>query len=213
MNNSLRSTLAIALACCFTLSTPAFARQAAQPIQGAVQEQALTTDVDVADIEAMPPAVADAPADAMAPVDAAAPTEAMEPATDSTPAKNPAPADPGLLPVYKDFGELPGLTALMDDFMVLLLADPRMRPFFENADQAAIKKHLVEQFCVILGGPCTYTGRNMKASHAGLEINRNNFNALVEDLQVAMNKHGIPFRSQNKLLAKLAPMHHEIETQ
>lgn len=130
----------------------------------------------------------------------------------TTPASNPALADPSLLPVYKDFGELPGLTALMDDFMALLLADRRMKPFFEDVDQVAVKKHLVEQFCVILGGPCSYTGRDMREAHAGLEINRNNFNALVEVLQVAMDKRDIPFRSQNRLLAKLAPMHREIET-
>ena len=113
--------------------------------------------------------------------------------------------------LYKAFGEKPGLVALMDDFMVRLLADPRMRPFFENADQASIKKHLVEQFCVILGGPCNYTGRSMKAAHERLEIDRSNFNALVEDLQIVMGKRKIPFRSQNKLLAKLAPMHRDIE--
>ncbi|MGH8051267.1 MAG: group I truncated hemoglobin [Arenimonas sp.] len=125
---------------------------------------------------------------------------------------NPAPAFPELLPVYKQFGEEAGLVKLMDVFMQKLLADPRMRPFFENADQARVKKHLVEQFCVILGGPCTYSGRDMKSSHATLGIDRSNFNALVEDLQWAMNKQGIPFRAQNKLLAKLAPMHREIET-
>ena len=52
----------------------------------------------------------------------------------------------------------------------------------------------------------------MKTAHEGLKINRSNFNALVEDLQVSMDKRGISFRSQNKLLAKLAPMHHEVET-
>ena len=123
-----------------------------------------------------------------------------------------APAFPELLPVFKQFGEEAGLVKLMDVFMDRMLADPRMRPFFENTDQAKVKKHLVEQFCVILGGQCTYTGRDMKSSHAALGIDRANFNALVEDLQWAMNKQGIPFRAQNKLLAKLAPMHREIET-
>ena len=123
-----------------------------------------------------------------------------------------APAFPELLPVYQQFGEEAGLVKLMDVFMEKLLADPRMRPFFENTDQAKVKKHLVEQFCVILGGQCQYTGRDMKSSHAALGIDRANFNALVEDLQLAMDKQGIPFRAQNKLLAKLAPMHREIET-
>ena len=101
----------------------------------------------------------------------------------------------------------------MDEFMVILLADERTRPFFADADQVAIKKHLAEQFCVILGGPCTYSGRDMKSSHKGLDIGRGHFNALVEDLQMAMDKRGISFRAQNKLLAKLAPMYREIETQ
>ncbi len=126
-------------------------------------------------------------------------------------AADPAPADASMLPVYRAFGELPGLTVLMDDFMKRLIADSRTRPFFENADQVNIKKLLVEQFCVILGGPCTYTGRDMKTTHAGLDIKRGNFNALVEDLQAAMDGRNIPFRAQNKLLAKLAPMHREIE--
>jgi hemoglobin len=125
---------------------------------------------------------------------------------------NPAPAHPELIEVYKQFGEEAGLIKLMDVFMVKLLEDPRMRPFFENSDQAKVKRHLVEQFCVILGGSCTYSGRDMKTAHAGMNINRANFNALVEDLQWAMNKQGIPFRAQNKLLAKLAPMHREIES-
>ena len=42
-------------------------------------------------------------------------------------------------------------------------------------------------------------------------IGRGHFNALVEDLQIAMDKRGIPFRAQNQLPAKLVPMHREIE--
>ena len=113
--------------------------------------------------------------------------------------------------MYKQFGEEAGLVALMDDFMVRLVADSRTRRFFEPADQAKIKKHLVEQFCVILGGPCSYTGRDMQASHKGFDIDRAAFNALVEDLQMAMDARRIPFRAQNKLLAKLAPLHRDME--
>jgi hemoglobin len=122
-----------------------------------------------------------------------------------------APIHPELREVFEQFGGEPGLTALMDEFMARLLADPRMRPFFANADHARVKRHLVEQFCAILGGGCAYTGRDMRTTHAGLGIDRADFNALVEDLQLAMDARRIPFRAQNKLLAVLAPMHREIE--
>jgi len=126
--------------------------------------------------------------------------------------ENPAPADPSLVSVYKDFGEKEGLVALMNDLMVNLVDDPRTRPFFADADQKHIKAELVDQFCVILGGPCRYTGKSMEESHRKLAIDEAAFNALVEDLQRAMDKRKIPFRAQNKLLAKLAPMHREIIT-
>lgn len=126
--------------------------------------------------------------------------------------ENPAPADPSLLPVFDEFGGKAGLDALMEDFIIALVDDPRTREYFAESDQKHIKAMLAEQFCVILGGPCTYTGKGMKEVHAKLTINEAVFNALVEDLQKAMDKHRIPFRAQNKLLAKLAPMHREVVT-
>lgn len=126
--------------------------------------------------------------------------------------ENPAPADPSLRPVFDEFGGKAGLDALMEDFMIALVDDPRTRDYFAEADQKHVKAMLSEQFCVILGGPCTYTGKGMKEAHAKLKINEAVFNALVEDLQKAMDKHRIPFRAQNKLLARLAPMHREVVT-
>jgi hemoglobin len=135
---------------------------------------------------------------------------ADKPARDPN-AMDPAPVDASLRPVFDEFGGEPGLVALMDLFMDKLVADPRTKRFFENADQVAVKKHLVEQFCAILGGGCAYTGRDMRTAHEGFDLDRAQFNALVEDLQQAMTEKRIPFRAQNKLLAKLAPLHRDIE--
>jgi hemoglobin len=122
-------------------------------------------------------------------------------------ATGPALADTATL---RAFGGVEGLTRVVDDFMVELLADARTRAFFESVDQDNVKRLLVEQFCVELGGDCTYSGRTMAESHRGLAINTAHFNALVEALQVAMSRNGVPFRAQNRLLARLAPMHRDI---
>lgn len=50
----------------------------------------------------------------------------------------------------------------------------------------------------------------MKKAHAGIDVTRTDFNALVEVLQHSMDTQGIAFSAQNRLLAKLAPMHREI---
>jgi len=146
---------------------------------------------------------------------AAVPLLALLIATTTLPAQaqmNPAPAHPELRPVLDEFGGRAGLDALMDVFMERLLADARTREFFEFADQARIKRQLAEQFCVILGGDCVYSGRSMTESHQGLDIHRGEFNALVEILQESMDARGIAFQAQNRLLAKLAPMQREVVT-
>lgn len=122
----------------------------------------------------------------------------------------PPPADDTL---YRAFGAKAGLRALMEDFFVRLQADPRIGSFFRNADGEHLVSQLTEQLCYESGGPCVYRGAPMKGVHRGLEIDRSDFNALVEVLQQSMDAKGIAFRDQNRLLARLAPMHREIVTQ
>ena len=113
---------------------------------------------------------------------------------------------------FQAFGGKEGLVKIMDDFMIGLVADPRTKPFFDNDKQTFIKAMLVEQMCELMNGGCKYAGRDMKTSHANMKVNREAFNALVEQFQFAMDKHNVPFSAQNKLLAKLAPMYRDIET-
>ncbi len=114
--------------------------------------------------------------------------------------------------LFHALGGKPGLARLMDDFMLRLLADPRTEIHFKQANQQRVKEQLVDQFCVLSGGPCVYKGANMKLVHRALDITKADFNALVEVLQAAMDAQGVAFRAQNQLLAKLAPMHRDVIT-
>lgn len=137
-------------------------------------------------------------------------SDTMPAATRAAGVPDPAMPHPELIGVFEQFGGKPGMTALMDEFMIILLDDPRMRPFFEKVDHDRVKRQLAEQFCAILGGGCAYSGRDMQETHAAFAIDKADFNALVEDLQIAMARRDVPFRAQNKLLALLAPMHREV---
>lgn len=112
--------------------------------------------------------------------------------------------------LYQAFGARPGLVRLMDRFMVRLLDDPRMQPFFKDVDQNHVKAQLVAQLCELSGGPCRLNGPDMKKAHSGMDITKSDFNALVEVLQLSMDDQNIPFSVQNRMLARLAPMHREI---
>ncbi len=115
-------------------------------------------------------------------------------------------------PLYQALGEKAGITALMDDFVNRLRADARIGGQFKEVKPAFLKGQLTDQICVVAGGPCKYDGEDMKKAHASLKINTGDFNRLVEVLQDAMDAKGIPFPVQNRLLARLAPMHTDVVT-
>jgi hemoglobin len=133
---------------------------------------------------------------------------AMQIAATPASAQNAVPPDA----LFLSLGGNDGIKQIVGDFLSVVLNDVRIKKKFEDVDTAHLAKRLAEQFCELSGGPCKYAGKDMKTIHADLGISNAQFNALVEDLQLAMDKHGVAARAQNKLLAKLAPMQHSIVT-
>ena len=119
-----------------------------------------------------------------------------------------APARAGTL--YDDLGGRAGLQRIADGMLQRALSDPRIKDKFNDADIERLQGLLMLEFCKLTGGPCSYPGRNMKTAHADLNLAPRHFNAIVEDLQDSMQAEGVPFRTQNRLLALLAPMHRDI---
>jgi hemoglobin len=115
--------------------------------------------------------------------------------------------------LFDDMGGRAGINRLVDASVDSYLADPRIKDIFSESNIDRIRAELKDQFCVIADGPCRYTGHSMVATHKGLHLTDANFNALVEDLQMAMDSCNIPFATQNRFLARLAPMEHQVVTQ
>ncbi len=115
-------------------------------------------------------------------------------------------AMPAFADDFEAFGGKAGLARVADHGVDRVLADPRIKDRFTHADIPRLKEQLAIQFCALLGGPCQYTGPDMKAAHAGMNLHDAEFNALAEDFQLAMDDLDIPFRTQNALISKLAPM-------
>lgn len=113
---------------------------------------------------------------------------------------------------FQGLGGKPGIKRIVDTLVPMLLADARIKESFKDIDMKNLAMRLEEQFCELSGGPCVYKGKDMKEIHDGLNITNAQFNALAEDLQLAMEAVGVPSRVQNKLVAKLAPMQRGIVT-
>lgn len=115
--------------------------------------------------------------------------------------------------LYQRLGEKKALVAVVDDFIGNVAADKRINSFFAKTDIPHLKKMLVEQLCAGTGGPCTYSGRDMKSTHAGLGVGGADFTALVEDLVTTLDKFKVPTAEKNELLSILGPMKKDIVTQ
>ncbi|MFY9513993.1 MAG: group 1 truncated hemoglobin [Rubrivivax sp.] len=124
-----------------------------------------------------------------------------------------APAQTADDTLYRALGAQDGISALMLDFVARLKTDARIGHFFKDTNAKYLAEQLRDQVCELAGGPCRLDGPSMKKAHEDMKIGSADFNRLVELLQQAMEQRGLPFGVQNRLLARLAPMHREIVNQ
>ncbi|MCS6294446.1 MAG: group 1 truncated hemoglobin, partial [Nitrospira sp.] len=114
--------------------------------------------------------------------------------------------------LYDRLGGKPAITAVVEDFVGRVAADSRINGKFATANIPRLKMLLVDQICQASGGPCTYTGRDMKTTHASMGISGDDFDSLVGDLVATLNKFKVGDREKNELLGALGPMKKDIVT-
>jgi hemoglobin len=114
--------------------------------------------------------------------------------------------------LYKRLGGYNAIQAVVDQAIKNIAADRRINRFFKGANIPRLRRQLADQICAASGGPCVYSGRDMKSAHAGMGIESRHFDALVQDLGKALNKFRVPAREQRELVALLAPTKKDIVT-
>ena len=112
--------------------------------------------------------------------------------------------------LYDRLGGKEAITAVVDTFVAKVGADKRINGYFASTDLVKLKMHLVNQICEASGGPCKYTGRSMKQTHAGMGVTDAAFGALVDDLVAALDHHKVGKPEKEDLLAVLGPMKSDI---
>lgn len=116
--------------------------------------------------------------------------------------------------LYERLGGEPGLTRVVDDFVAIVVADPRIKEVhkkhFREGDVAGLKRKLIDQVGEATGGPQKYKGKNMKEAHRGLGISDEDFDALVACLIQALDKNQVGQGEKDELLALLGPMRADV---
>src|SRR5262245_39730339 len=115
--------------------------------------------------------------------------------------------------LYKRLGGREGIAVVVGDFTANMAADPRVNERFKGMKPEALdkfKSNLADQICDAAGGPCSYVGKDMKATHQGMKITEAEWNATVENLVKALDKNNVDAKAKQELLAALGPMKKDI---
>jgi hemoglobin len=115
--------------------------------------------------------------------------------------------------LYKRLGGREGIATVVGDFTANMAADPRVNERFKGMKPEAVEKfksNLADQICDAAGGPCSYVGKDMKATHQGMKITEAEWNATVENLTKALDKNNVDAKAKQELLAALGPMKKDI---
>ena len=119
------------------------------------------------------------------------------------------PSDPNAS-LYDRLGKKEAITLVVDDFVGNVAADTKINSFFAKTDIPHLKAMLVEQIRQATGGPCQYSGKDMRTAHEGMNITDEQFNALVGDLVKALDKYKVGEKEKNELLTALGGMKGDI---
>ncbi|MCF2949209.1 group 1 truncated hemoglobin [Paraglaciecola aquimarina] len=112
--------------------------------------------------------------------------------------------------IYQQMGGQEKVVEVVENFITEIEYDSRMFEYFKDSDVDRFHQKLIEHLCYLTGGPCKYTGDEMRQVHAGMNINEADFNHGVDLFINAMEKANISHPIQNKILAVLAPTRKDI---
>ena len=112
--------------------------------------------------------------------------------------------------LYERLGGTDAIAAVARAFEDTAAKDDRINQKFARTNLDRLTKEFVDQLCQDSGGPCRYTGLNMKDAHTNMGVTSGEFDAFVDDFVATLNSFNVGKAEQEELLSNLAPMRAEI---
>lgn len=84
--------------------------------------------------------------------------------------------------LYQKLGGKAAMNAAVDAFYVKVLADDRVKHFFDQVSMDKQRRKQKEFLSFAFGGPLPWTGKDMRKAHEGMGLTEVHFNAIAENL-------------------------------
>jgi len=123
-------------------------------------------------------------------------------------ASPPYAAAPSSASLYERLGRREGIYDLMSASIDSLHGNEQLNrqnaklaALKDKTDAGALKQKVTDFICQLAGGPCTYQGKSMRASHGPLDISEADWRVFIDDTIRVMTERGVAQREQHDLLA------------
>ncbi|NUO58836.1 MAG: group 1 truncated hemoglobin [Hamadaea sp.] len=93
---------------------------------------------------------------------------------------------------FELIGGTPAVREAVRRFYDRLVADPELAGFFSGVDLANLKRHQVDLLSMVLGGPSSYTGRDLGEAHSHLAIDSQTYAKVGGHLVAVLEELGVP---------------------
>ena len=112
--------------------------------------------------------------------------------------------------LYDRLGGADAINALTESWVARVGGDDRANGKFIRTDIERLMTEVIDQLCEATGGPCTYTGRSMLETHAGMKVTAGEFDVVMQHLDAALDELNVPKTERDELVGLLRPMRADI---
>ena len=115
--------------------------------------------------------------------------------------------------LYMRLGGYDAIAAVSDEFIVKLATGKRLKRFvvgLSDDSKKKLRQHLVDFLCNLTGGPCAYTGRDMKTVHTGLGIDEDDWQEGVDALVAVLDKFKVPEKEKTEVVTAFGTLKKDI---
>lgn len=115
--------------------------------------------------------------------------------------------------LYERLGGYNAIAAVVDDFVGRSVADKQLGRFFighSTDSKKKLRQLIVDMICEATGGPCIYTGRDMKTVHTGLNITESDWQVSVKLLTATLDKFKVPQKEKDDVFAAVSGLKPDI---
>ena len=112
--------------------------------------------------------------------------------------------------LYDRLGRREGIARITRTLIDNHLANPLVNARYGASDMPKVEQRVIEFFCAGAGGPETYTGKDMLATHKGMNVSEQEFVTVIDDAMAALGTHNIDPATRNDVLAILWSLKGEV---